>query len=1100
MTKFKEENMAEKVGYLHNQAVASHKEGKLEEAISFYLESIEIDENQPAWIYGNVITLLAQVGRLDEGLKLGKNAETLYPESDELYRGIGLLYHQSGNIKSTVDYYLKALELKNQQPDWVYSQCLENLIKLKNYNLGISIGEQGCNLYNDSMWINYHLAELYILTENWEKATIYYQKLEQIIPDFFTIEENKKKEVLIKKNRIKSDQYQAIQYYLKAIEANEYSIESYLRILEINPDNQTIIERLTNFLFTGEKLNIKIKHKLEQDDYLKLINLFIKNNNKHYVFILGKSYIERYPDSILEIKVISCILDVCVEEKKHLELIQFYKKYEHIIQKNNNISDINSNIYHYLGDLFFQQKEWQYAEKCYRAVIKLNPSHDWANLNLGRVLFESNKNQEASSCFKKALKTNPNLALGYFYSAEIFVKEEKWDDAIKFYEKAYNLNADINNLEEKIANSYKKYAYFANEQAFLWYQKAIDINPDNKNLYYNALEIKPNQTKLYLQLGKILEEQNIHEQANLCYKFALQHQLTNLTSFNELQSLEKDVNSSSSKILQQDTELNIFDPNKGKKFLDKGQAYLKHDQIDLAIVWLMIALKFNPKLAEAHFQLGNALASKADYKRAANHYRQALSLEPENCWYYNGWGDCLKAIWDLKSAIAAFDKAIKYKSDFEGFHNNKQQVLELQKHWQRVVDYSAQMQQQARGEADDGSLRILMITPYPTYPPNTGGAIRMFEQIKYFGSRHHLTVASFIFDDADYAIEDSLQDYCDFAVMVKLGAPIEPRKVNQQNQIYHWDTWNMRKILGELSKIDFDIVMFDFIFSAPYHHIFKDKITILNEHNIESRIIKQCTEAEKKDIAEIAENISAVGSFLNAEKEYRLLEAYENKTWSKFTLRTVVSEDDKQELESRCNAGKTIIVKNGIDTHSIVPVNNEKAQKMLYMGTMTYYPNIDAVIYFAEEILPIIRGKGDNLPFCIAGRDPSTEIQSLTDKYSYVEVVANPKKMTDVAQECSICIVPIRLGSGTRIKILHAMAMGLPVISTSLGCEGLEVIDGKNILIRDEPQDFAEAVLQLRQDSELWHELRNNGRKLMEEKYDWHSIFAQYEQELMEMI
>jgi glycosyltransferase involved in cell wall biosynthesis len=256
----------------------------------------------------------------------------------------------------------------------------------------------------------------------------------------------------------------------------------------------------------------------------------------------------------------------------------------------------------------------------------------------------------------------------------------------------------------------------------------------------------------------------------------------------------------------------------------------------------------------------------------------------------------------------------------------------------------------------------------------------------------------------------------------------------------------------------------------------------------------------ESDLAAVTANVEAAKVFLDSARESQLLENYENQTWQKFTLRTVVSEDDKKELERRCPGFPTIVIKNGIDTHDIVPVNNIHGRKMLYMGTMTYYPNIDAVLYFVEKILPKIRQQDWTIPFCIAGRDPSPEVQALTQTHSYIEVLPNPKTMSDIASQCSMAVVPIRLGSGTRIKILHAMAMGLPVISTSLGCEGLAVTDGENILICDEPQEFAKAVLQVSTDANLRNKLRQKGRQLVEEEYDWQSIFAQYEQEILSLV
>ena len=507
--------------------------------------------------------------------------------------------------------------------------------------------------------------------------------------------------------------------------------------------------------------------------------------------------------------------------------------------------------------------------------------------------------------------------------------------------------------------------------------------------------------------------------------------------------------------------------------------------------------------AETYFQLGNQLTRQRNLDQGIIFFRKAIELVPKNAWYHNGLGNALKNRSDLEEAIAVYRKAIRLKSDEEQFQQNLDEALQLQKRWETLTNYCQQVikdsNRVSQNTLKENPLKILMIFPYPPYPPQKGGAaIRMFEQIKYFGSRHHLTVVSLIFSESDYLIEEQLASYCDRAFMVKLGVPMTPNQENVQQQLCNLKTWNMWKTLQQLSQIDFDVVFFEFIVSATYYPLFSDRFTILNEHNIESKLLRRCAASDTINlIPDLIEEVPAATPFLNAESQSKLLEEYENQTWHKFPLRTVVSEDDKKELESRCSVGKTIIVNNGIDTKSIIPVNNNNTHKLLYMGTMTYYPNIDAVLYFVEQIFPQIQQQNQKISLCIAGREPPKIIKQLTTSNSEIEVIADPKDMSAVAQQCSIAIVPLRLGSGTRIKILHSMAMGLPVISTSLGCEGLEVTDEVHLLIRDNPKEFAQAVLKVNSDEYLRNNLRKNGRKLVEEKYDWQNIFAQYEQKIL---
>ena len=204
-------------------------------------------------------------------------------------------------------------------------------------------------------------------------------------------------------------------------------------------------------------------------------------------------------------------------------------------------------------------------------------------------------------------------------------------------------------------------------------------------------------------------------------------------------------------------------------------------------------------------------------------------------------------------------------------------------------------------------------------------------------------------------------------------------------------------------------------------------------------------------------------------------------------------------MDSRCSKGQTLVVKNGINIEETSLVGSYESQKILYMGTMSYYPNIDGVLYFVSTILPIIQKLNPNISFCIAGREPPRLIQDLAIKYPQIEVIANPQDMSIVAAECSLSVVPLRSGSGTRIKILHSMAMGLPVVSTPLGCEGLELNNQEHLLIQKEPFGFAQAVVNLTQNQELWQQLQTNARQLVETKYDWTTIFSDYEKQLVKI-
>ena len=505
-----------------------------------------------------------------------------------------------------------------------------------------------------------------------------------------------------------------------------------------------------------------------------------------------------------------------------------------------------------------------------------------------------------------------------------------------------------------------------------------------------------------------------------------------------------------------------------------------------------------PVFAAAYVQLGQKLIAENDLEQALIWLRKAVTLEPQNYQYQEVLGDALISIYDLDSGVATYRQALRLQPNDLNLKTKLDSALELQQQWQDLIAYC----QQLRIAPPSDKLRILAIFPYPPYPPQKGGAaIRMFEQIKYLGRRHQLTVVAFVFEEADLNLTVELEKYCDRAWLLKLGKPLQPYQEQDQRQLYNFKTWNMYRVLQQLSQVDFDVVSFEFIISTVYRELFSDRLMVLNEHNIESQLLSLCAAADKDNlIPDLAAELNAAKAFLDSEREAKLLATYENQTWQQFPLRTVVSQANQQELDRRCHRGKTIVVKNGIDTQQIQPVGNPQSNKILFMGTMSYYPNIDSVLYFTETILPLIWQSNPEISFCIAGREPPQILQDLAQKESRIQVIANPENMSAIAAQCNLTVVPLRSGSGTRIKILHGMAMGLPVVSTTIGCEGLEVSDRQHLLVADLPTAFAQSVLELIADAELWHSLQAQARQLVESSYDWHAIFADYEQELINTV
>ena len=158
---------------------------------------------------------------------------------------------------------------------------------------------------------------------------------------------------------------------------------------------------------------------------------------------------------------------------------------------------------------------------------------------------------------------------------------------------------------------------------------------------------------------------------------------------------------------------------------------------------------------------------------------------------------------------------------------------------------------------------------------------------------------------------------------------------------------------------------------------------------------------------------------------------------------------------------------------------------IIFTGTMNYYPNIDAVLFFARECWALIRSRVPNASWLIVGKDPPAEIWNVAKNAAGITVTGTVPDVRPYLARAAVAIAPVRIGSGTRLKILEAMAMGRAVISTSLGCEGLSVVPEKDLRVADSAQEFAQAVLDVLQDAEQRMALGNAGRRLVEANYGW---------------
>jgi glycosyltransferase involved in cell wall biosynthesis len=214
----------------------------------------------------------------------------------------------------------------------------------------------------------------------------------------------------------------------------------------------------------------------------------------------------------------------------------------------------------------------------------------------------------------------------------------------------------------------------------------------------------------------------------------------------------------------------------------------------------------------------------------------------------------------------------------------------------------------------------------------------------------------------------------------------------------------------------------------------------------------------------------------------------------------VVSEVDRAEMQRRAPGGRTVVAANGADPETWLEGARFSAQTVLFSGHLAYLPNIDAVDWLLTEIWPEVLRQRPRARLIIAGRDPGEAMRTAVARARGVELCVNPVSMNVVASRASVTVAPLRLGSGTRVKILESLAWGLPLVSTAAGAEGIDVVDGEHVLLRDSAQEFAEGVVRLLSDEALWGRLRLAGRQLVGERYSWDRVFAPLDAGLLEIV
>lgn len=343
-------------------------------------------------------------------------------------------------------------------------------------------------------------------------------------------------------------------------------------------------------------------------------------------------------------------------------------------------------------------------------------------------------------------------------------------------------------------------------------------------------------------------------------------------------------------------------------------------------------------------------------------------------------------------------------------------------------------------------------------------------------------MVSFVHSSWEASCIDQIKKYCDQVETVKFNSLRAYRNCllyfpfSEPFQVTYWYSREMQRLVDKIiDKNEFDVIHAQFFRMAQY-------ITKYTDH---CKVLDSC-DSYSLNLSRRARLDRGV-SWPLLKVEASRVKLYETEIARWFDRVTMVSELDRDYLLSINSSVPVSIVPMGVDLEYFQPNRNISEPNLLFTGIMRYFPNIDAVTYFYNEIFPLVKKAVPNAKFYIVGNSPAKKVTKLMSNDDVV-VTGRVEDVRPYFDKSAVFVCPLRSGSGMQTKIIESMAMKIPVVTTSFGFEALEATAGKDIIVADSKEKFAQEVIRLLKDKELRQNIAQNARKLVEEKYGWASV------------
>ncbi|MGE3726006.1 MAG: glycosyltransferase [Candidatus Sericytochromatia bacterium] len=386
-------------------------------------------------------------------------------------------------------------------------------------------------------------------------------------------------------------------------------------------------------------------------------------------------------------------------------------------------------------------------------------------------------------------------------------------------------------------------------------------------------------------------------------------------------------------------------------------------------------------------------------------------------------------------------------------------------------------------------MKILYLTPYLPYPLNRGTHQRVFHLLKSLASAHQVALFSLDPDHLAAAHQGVFEAFCERVIRVPVQLNpwrnLAQRLFSQQPEtMFHWDLPAVRSQLRKLLlTAHFDLIFAEDICLTQYLY------DLLPEVAPDTPVITDRNRVDLEFMQESWPYIKGIKARASFGENYLKLHRLERRLIQRFPKQVVCSPEDAAFL-SRNFGVSPMIIGNGVDHHYFSPqiwARSDQEPVLCFTGAMDYAPNAEGITWFMQAVYPLLREKIGDFRLRIVGLNPGPEIQAFS-AYPGVEVTGGVPDIRPAYAACDVYIAPIRIGGGTRLKIIEAMAMGKPVVSTPTGAQGLGLIEGKQVRFGVSPTAFAAQIIDLLQHPQVSAQMAQAGRQHVLQHFTWERL------------